>query len=59
MIGGTLALGSWLAARIGLLSWSRRSFAAPCLEDRTLREQLPGYAEYAEGVRYRVFPGVW
>jgi protein-S-isoprenylcysteine O-methyltransferase Ste14 len=30
-----------------------------CLEDRTLQEELPGYTEYAERVRYRLFPGIW
>jgi protein-S-isoprenylcysteine O-methyltransferase Ste14 len=29
------------------------------LEDRTLHAELEGYAEYAEGVRYRLLPGVW
>lgn len=29
------------------------------LEDRTLHEELPGYAEYARQVRYRLLPGVW
>ena len=29
------------------------------LEDRTLRAELPGYAEYAATVRYRLLPGVW
>ena len=29
------------------------------LEDRTLRAALPGYAEYAQSVRYRLLPGVW
>ncbi len=29
------------------------------LEDRTLHDELTGYAEYAERVRYRLFPGVW
>jgi protein-S-isoprenylcysteine O-methyltransferase Ste14 len=29
------------------------------LEDRTLQEELPGYREYAERVRYRLVPGVW
>jgi protein-S-isoprenylcysteine O-methyltransferase Ste14 len=29
------------------------------LEDRTLRAELPGYAEYAQRTRYRLFPGVW
>lgn len=29
------------------------------LEDRTLQAELPGYAEYAHQVRYRLLPGVW
>ena len=29
------------------------------LEDKTLREELPGYAEYAQRVRYRLLPGIW
>jgi protein-S-isoprenylcysteine O-methyltransferase Ste14 len=28
-------------------------------EDRTLREELAGYDEYAQRVRYRLIPGVW
>jgi protein-S-isoprenylcysteine O-methyltransferase Ste14 len=29
------------------------------LEDRTLQEELEGYHDYAERVRYRLLPGVW
>jgi protein-S-isoprenylcysteine O-methyltransferase Ste14 len=29
------------------------------LEDRTLRRELPGYADYAQAVRYRLVPYVW
>jgi protein-S-isoprenylcysteine O-methyltransferase Ste14 len=29
------------------------------LEDRTLQNELPGYAEYARRVRYRLIPGIW
>ena len=29
------------------------------LEDRTLLEELDGYKEYAQKVRYRLLPGVW
>jgi len=28
-------------------------------EDRMLQAQLPGYAEYARRVRYRLVPGIW
>jgi protein-S-isoprenylcysteine O-methyltransferase Ste14 len=57
-VGGGVALGSWLAAALGLLMVLpilRRT----AIEDRVLREQLPGYAEYAQRVRYRLIPGVW
>jgi protein-S-isoprenylcysteine O-methyltransferase Ste14 len=57
-VGSGLALGSWLAALIGVL------LVLPVLrrtaqEDRILRERLEGYAAYARKVRYRLFPGVW
>lgn len=29
------------------------------LEDRILQEELPGYKEYTQKTRYRLFPGVW
>jgi protein-S-isoprenylcysteine O-methyltransferase Ste14 len=29
------------------------------LEDRTLRNELPGYAEYAMSTRYRLLSGIW
>jgi protein-S-isoprenylcysteine O-methyltransferase Ste14 len=29
------------------------------LEDRTLQEELPGYRDYAQQVRYRLIPGVY
>ncbi len=29
------------------------------LEDRTLKAELPGYAEYAARVRFRLVPGLW
>ncbi|MNU05275.1 hypothetical protein D3C72_2500120 [compost metagenome] len=28
-------------------------------EDRLLRAELPGYADYALQVRWRLLPGVW
>ena len=58
MVGSGLALGSWLAALVGLLlvlPVLRRT----ALEDRVLREKLEGYSTYARQVRYRMFPGVW
>jgi protein-S-isoprenylcysteine O-methyltransferase Ste14 len=58
IIGGGLLLGSWLAAVFGLVlvfPVLRRT----ALEDRTLRQELEGYADYAKKVRYRVMPGIW
>ncbi len=33
--------------------------ARTALEDKTLLEELDGYEEYAQQVRYRLLPGVW
>ena len=59
LIAGTaLTLGSWIAlipaALHAVLLVLRTS-----LEDRMLTTELPGYREYAQKVRYRLFPGVW
>ena len=29
------------------------------LEDRTLRQELDGYADYARRVKYKLVPGIW
>lgn len=53
-----LALDSWwamLPATLVALQYILRT----ALEDRTLHEELEGYAEYAERVRYRLLPGIW
>jgi protein-S-isoprenylcysteine O-methyltransferase Ste14 len=53
-----LFLGSWWAfVPCGLIIVI--FIVRTALEDRTLREELPGYAEYAQRVRYRLVPGVW
>lgn len=63
--GGLL---SWLAAPIFFSSiWllvpmalvMAASVVRTALEDRTLREELPGYEEYTHVVKYRLIPGVW
>ena len=53
-----LALGSWTSFipsvyLIGLM------VVRTGLEDRTLQEELEGYAAYARKVRYRLIPGIW
>jgi protein-S-isoprenylcysteine O-methyltransferase Ste14 len=58
MIGMPLLLGSWLGLLVLPLilgALSVRIF----IEEATLRKDLPGYAEYAARVRYRLIPGVW
>jgi protein-S-isoprenylcysteine O-methyltransferase Ste14 len=55
---GPLAVNSYLAfipMGIAFLAMLKRTR----LEDRFLHENLPGYGEYAERVRYRLIPGVW
>jgi len=34
-------------------------FIRTALEDKTLQEELSGYKEYAQKVRYRLIPGIW
>lgn len=53
-----LMLGSaWALIPAGLVVCL--TIVRTALEDRTLREELPGYAEYLERTRYRLVPGVW
>ncbi len=51
-------LGSWWALLPGLLD-SLLMLLRTYLEDRDLQQELPGYAEYARRVRYRLLPGIW
>ena len=53
-----LLLESWFAAIPGLLA-ALMMFIRTMYEDRMLLTELPGYAEYAQQVSYRLFPGVW
>ena len=57
-VGAPLLLGSWYGLLGGLVLIgivARRAV----LEERLLRERLPGYDAYMEQVRYRFFPGIW
>ena len=58
MVGMALLLGSWWGAAISpgfaaLLGLRTR------IEEGTLTSGLPGYADYAARVRYRLVPGLW
>ena len=53
-----VAVGAWTAlipSVLGIVVFVIRT----ALEDRSLREELPGYAEYAQQTRYRLLPGIW
>jgi protein-S-isoprenylcysteine O-methyltransferase Ste14 len=56
--GIPLSLGSFWALIPAVISWLLL-VVRTVLEDRTLQEELPGYKEYAQRVRYRLVPGVW
>ncbi|MGM4904531.1 methyltransferase family protein [Tardiphaga sp. 866_E4_N2_1] len=57
-LGTSLWLGSWWSTALTLilavlLAWRTTA------EERTLRDGLPGYTDYATRVRYRLCPGLW
>src|SRR6516164_1497776 len=54
-----VALGSWLAAAFLVAISFPFLFYRVINEDRVLRSQLPGYADYAQRVRWRLVPGIW
>ncbi|RXH34821.1 methyltransferase family protein [Bradyrhizobium zhanjiangense] len=56
--GVPLLLGSWWGLAMIPLFIALFAVRIP-IEERTLREGLPGYADYAARVRYRLVPGVW
>ncbi len=58
MFAGGIALGSWLAM-FPVLGFAALFFRRTMLEDNLLKRELPGYAAYAERVRYRLVPGVF
>jgi protein-S-isoprenylcysteine O-methyltransferase Ste14 len=53
-----LALGSWWGLVVSALIIALFVLRT-ALEDRTLRQELDGYDEYARRVCYRLLPGVW
>jgi len=57
-LGTPVMLGSWWALIPGGLN-ALAFIVRTALEDRTLRDELPGYSDYATRVRYRLLPGIW
>lgn len=56
--GSGLALGSWLAAGLGVVM-AAFVLRRVVVEDRFVMRELSGYAEYAARVPYRILPRVW
>jgi len=57
-LGVSVLLASWWALIASGLS-AALLILRTALEDRTLQADLPGYADYAQKVRYRLLPGIW
>jgi protein-S-isoprenylcysteine O-methyltransferase Ste14 len=58
MLSGGAALGS-LVGMVPLLAFFGLFIRRTLLEDRLLQQELPGYAEYAQKVRYRLIAGLF
>lgn len=56
--GVALLLGSWWGLAMTPIFVALFAIRIR-IEERTLREGLPGYSDYATRVRYRLLPGVW
>jgi len=59
VLASGIALGSWLAAVLLVVTTLPFLFYRAITEDRVLLAELPGYREYAGRVRWRLIPGVW
>jgi protein-S-isoprenylcysteine O-methyltransferase Ste14 len=57
-VGVPLLLGSWWGVAIAPL-FAVMFVIRSGIEERALRAGLPGYADYAARVRYRLLPGIW
>lgn len=58
VVGTSLFLGSWYGVLFGLMLVGLVARRA-VLEERTLRQELRGYAAYMAQVQYRIIPYVW
>lgn len=57
-VGVPILLGSWWAL-IPNIAAVILYIIRTALEDKTLAEELPGYADYQKSVKFRLIPGVW
>jgi len=54
-----VALGSWLAAALVMITCLPFLLYRAVTEDRILQVELAGYSDYAHRVRWRLLPGIW
>jgi protein-S-isoprenylcysteine O-methyltransferase Ste14 len=54
-----VALGSWAAAAVVVVTCLPFLLYRAITEDRVLQANLPGYADYTQRVRWRLVPGIW
>jgi protein-S-isoprenylcysteine O-methyltransferase Ste14 len=59
VVASGIALGSWLAAALLIVTSLPFLLYRAITEDRVLLAQLPGYREYAARVHWRLIPGLW
>jgi protein-S-isoprenylcysteine O-methyltransferase Ste14 len=59
VVASGIALGSWLAAALLIVSCVPGLLYRAITEDRVLQAELQGYGDYAARVRWRVLPGIW
>jgi protein-S-isoprenylcysteine O-methyltransferase Ste14 len=59
ILGTGLGLGSWIAAAFLIVVSAPLLLRRIVNEDRMLRAVLPGYADYAHIVRWRLLPKIW
>jgi protein-S-isoprenylcysteine O-methyltransferase Ste14 len=58
VLGSGLALGSWLAELVFVPALFMLLYRT-LVEDAQLKNELPGYRDYAARVRWRWVPGIW
>lgn len=59
VVASGLALDSWIAAAILVVTAVPFLLYRAATEDRVLLAELPGYRDYAERARWRLLPGIW
>jgi protein-S-isoprenylcysteine O-methyltransferase Ste14 len=59
VLASGVALGSWLAWAVLVITSLPFLLRRAINEDRILQADLPGYRDYAARVRWRILPGIW